>query len=75
MQTITDEDKKLYEKFKEMMKSAPGESEALDFWSKLSAEEYDRLIDLFEKEEIKEVPENIRLKLVVFFKKVKEKLF
>ncbi len=75
MQSMTDEDKKLYEKFKEMMKSAPSESEALDFWSKLNIEEYDRLIDLFEKDKIKGVPENIRLKLVVFFKKVKERLF
>jgi len=71
---MTEEDKKLFEKFEEMMKNTPNESEALDFWSKLSIEEYDRLIFLFEQGEIKGMPEKIRLKLVVFFKKVKEKL-
>ncbi len=75
MQSMANEDKKLYEKFKVAMKNTPSENEALDFWSKLSAEEYDRLIDLFEKDKIEGVPENIRLKLVVFFKKVKERLF
>ncbi len=74
MQSITEEDKKLFEKFEEMMKNTPSESEALDFWSKLSIEEYDRLIFLFKQGEIEGMPEKIRLKLVVFFEKVKEKL-
>lgn len=71
---MTEEDKKLFEKFEEMMKNIPSESEALEFWSKLSVEEYDRLIYLFERNEIEGMPEKIRLKLVVFFRKVKEKL-
>ncbi len=71
---MTEEDKKLFEKFEEMMKNIPSESEALEFWSKLSVEEYDRLIYLFERDEIEGMPEKIRLKLVVFFRKVKEKL-
>ena len=74
MQSMTEEDKKLFEKFEEMMKDIPSENEALDFWSKLSIEEYDRLIFLFEQGEIEGMPEKIRLKLVVFFEKVKEKL-
>ncbi|MEA1936514.1 MAG: hypothetical protein U9N04_00140 [Patescibacteria group bacterium] len=74
MQSMTEEDKKLFEKFEEMMKSMPSENEALDFWSKLSVVEYDRLIYLFEQNKIDKMSENIRLKLVVFFKKVKERL-
>ena len=71
---MTKEDKKIFEKFEEMMKNKPSESEALEFWSKLSIAEYDRLIYLFEQGEIEGMPEKIRLKLIVFFGKVKEKL-
>ena len=71
---LNNEDKKLYEKFERMMKNKPSESEALEFWSKLSIAEYDRLIYLFEQNEIDRVPKEIRLKLAVFFKKIKEKL-
>lgn len=71
---LTDEDKKLFNKFEEVMKNMPSESEAIDFWSKLSAEEYDRLIYLFEQNKIKKIPEEIRLKLIALFKKIKEKL-
>jgi len=74
MLSMTNEDKELFKKFEEMMANRPSEKETLDFWSKLSVEEYDRLIHLFEQGEIDGMPENVRLKLVVFFKKIKEKL-
>ena len=75
MQSITNEDKKLLKKFERMIKSNFTENETLDFWSKLNAEEYDRLGYLFEQDEIDGIPENIRLKLIKFFKKVREKYF
>jgi len=74
MQSITNEDKKLLEKFERMIKSNLTENEALDFWSKLNAKEYDRLTYLFEQGEIDGMPENIRLKLVELFKKLRKKM-
>ena len=74
MQSITNEDKKLLKKFERMIKSNFTENETLDFWSKLSAEEYDRLGYLFEQDEIDGIPENIRLKLVELFKKLRKKM-
>lgn len=69
---MTEEDKKLYEKFEEIIKNKPSDSEALDFWSKLSAKEYDRLIYLFENNEIEGMPESVRKKLAETFRKLKE---
>lgn len=74
MQSIANEDKKLLEKFEGTVKSNPAENEALDFWSKLNAEEYDRLTYLFGQNEIDGMPKNIRLKLVEFFKKVRKRM-
>ena len=67
-------DKKLLEKFENLMSDQPTEEKATEFLSKLSTEEYERLIYLFENNEIDGMSENVRIKLVEIFKKIKEGL-
>lgn len=67
-------DKKLLEKFEDLTSSQPTEEKSTEFLSKLSAEEYERLIYLFENNKIAGMSENMRLELVEVFKKVKEGL-
>lgn len=67
-------DKKLLEKFENLMSDKPTEEKATDFLSKLSTEEYERLIYLFENNKIDGMSESMRLKLVEVFKKIKEGL-
>jgi len=74
MALLNEEDKKLLKKFEEAVNRRPNESEALDFWSKLDMEEYDRLICLFKENEIAGMSEEIKLKLVGFLNKAKEGL-
>lgn len=67
-------DIKLFEKFEKAMSMKPGNDAAAKFLSGLSQEEYDRLIQLFENNRIEGMDENIRLKLVETYKKIKEGL-
>ncbi|MEA2097964.1 MAG: hypothetical protein U9P70_02725 [Patescibacteria group bacterium] len=67
-------DKKLLEKFENLISDQPTEEEATEFLSKLSTEEYERLIYLFENNKIDGMSESIKLKLVEVFKKIKEGL-
>lgn len=71
---MNEKDKKLYEKFEKIVKNKPSDDEAVDFWVKLGAEEYERLIFLFENNEIKEMPENVKIKLVETFRELKQAL-
>jgi len=68
-------DKKLFEKFDEIMKSRPLNADALKFWSKLGKEEYERLIYLFENNKIDIMSDEIRLKLVGMLKNLKGGLY
>jgi len=74
MPIITNEDKKLFEKIDETMKKRPSEQETIDFWLDLSVNEYNRLIYLFENNEIEKMSKEIRLKLVAGLKKLREGL-
>ena len=71
---MTDEDKKLFGKIDETMKKHPSEQEAVDFWLGLGIDEYDRLICLFENNEIDEMSEETRSKLIAGLRKLKEGL-
>lgn len=74
MSIMTDEDKKLFEKIDEIIKKRPSEQEVVDFWLSLGIDEYNRLIYLFENNEINEMGEEVRLKLIAGLKKLKEGL-
>ncbi|MCK4799370.1 hypothetical protein KAS31_00130 [Candidatus Parcubacteria bacterium] len=67
-------DKKLLEKFDDLMSDQLTEEEATEFLSNLSTKEYERLIYLFENNKIDGMSKNMRLELVKVFKKVKEGL-
>jgi len=67
-------DKSLLEKFDNLISDQPTEEKATEFLSKLSSEEYERLIYLFENNEIDGMSENVKIKLVEVFKKIKEGL-
>ena len=67
-------DKNLLEKFENLMSDQPTEGKATEFISKLSTEEYERLIYLFENNKIDGMSDNIRLELIKVFKKIKEGL-
>ena len=71
---MTEEDKKLMEKFEQIIAAKPSEDAVLDFWSKLSVEEYDRLIYLFEQNKPEDMSEEARTELIDIFKKLKEKI-
>lgn len=72
---MDEKDKKLMEKFDEMMASKPLNADTLDFWSKLGKEEYERLIYLFENNTIENMPCEIKMELIGVFKKLKERLY
>lgn len=67
-------DKNLLEKFENLMSYQPTEEKATEFLSKLSTEEYERLIYLFENNKIDRMSDNIRLELIKVFKKIKKGL-
>lgn len=71
---MTDEDKKLFEKVDKIIKNKPSEQEAIDFWLGLGINEYDRLVYLFENNEINGMGEEIRLRLVSGLKRLREGL-
>jgi len=73
MHSITDEDKKLFNKFEKAILHRPNENEAVDFWMSLNPKKYDRLITLFENNKVEAMPKNVRLKLIMFFEKIKER--
>lgn len=74
MPIMTDEDKKLFEKVDKIIKSKPSEQEATNFWLGLGIDDYDRLIYLFENNEINEMGEEIRLRLISGLKRLREGL-
>ncbi len=74
MSTITDVDKELFRKIDAVLRKRPSSEEAVDFWLGLSAEEYDRLVFLFENNKIEGMSSEVRLKLVKAFKRLKERL-
>lgn len=71
---MTEEDIKLMERFEQIIAAKPSEDDALGFWSKLSIEEYDRLIYIFEQNKPEGMRDEIRLELIDLFKKLKAKL-
>lgn len=72
---MDEKDKKLMEKFDEIMANKPLNAEALDFWSKLGEEEYKRLIYLFENNMIENMSDEIKMELIGVFKTLKERLY
>lgn len=67
-------DAKLMKKFNDMMAEKPLNAQALEFWSRLSKEEYERLIYLFENNKTENMPDSVRSKLVGIFKELKARL-
>ena len=71
---MEDKYEKLMEKFHRIMESGPDENEAVEFWSKISAKEYDDLIDLFSKNKVDGMSDEIRMKLVDLLKNLRQGL-
>jgi len=67
-------DKKLFEKFEDIISGKPDENQGAEFLSRLSQEEYGRLIRIFENNEIEGMDKNVRVKLIETYKKIKEGL-
>ncbi|MCK5490823.1 MAG: hypothetical protein KAI67_03195 [Candidatus Pacebacteria bacterium] len=69
---MSEEEEKLFEKFDIMLKSKPSDSQAKEFFSKLSKDELDMLIKTFESNEIEGMPSFVKNKLVEILKKLVE---
>jgi len=69
---MDDKDKELYDKIETRVLDGLDESNAIDFFTKLSIGEYDRLIRLFQDPEKKVLPEKVQTNLVNIFRTLKQ---
>lgn len=64
-------DSELLEKFQAAVKSKLDEAAAINFFSKLKPEEYDRLIEIFTNNEFPNINNQTKEKLLIILKKLK----
>ncbi len=65
-------DKELLDKFQQAIEAKLSYEEAIDFFAKLNADEYDRLLEIFTNNDFSEIDNETKNKLIVILQQLKE---